>query len=54
VATVRSLEDARACEVTTNLARAEDELSLAADHIQTLFIAARDVASIIHPRTRDQ
>jgi hypothetical protein len=54
VATVRSLDDPRADEVTTNLARAQDELSLAADHIQTLFSAARDVASIIHPRTRHQ
>ena len=51
---MRSLDDPRTDEVTTNLARAEDQLTLAADHIQTLFAAARDVASIIHPDPRDQ
>jgi transposase len=47
VCTVRSLNDPRAEAVTTNLARAVDHLDVAADHINTLFAAARDVASII-------
>lgn len=47
VCTVRSLDDPRADAVTTNLARAVDHLDVAADHINTLFAAARDAASII-------
>ena len=44
---MRSLHDPRADMVTTNLAGAVDHLDAAADHINTLFAAARDVASII-------
>jgi hypothetical protein len=49
VCTVRSLDDPRADAVTTNLARAADQLSTATDRIEELFAAARDVAAIIHP-----
>lgn len=49
VCTVRSLDDPRAGAVTTNLARAADQLGAAADRIEELFAATRDVAAIIHP-----
>lgn len=49
VITVRSLEDPRAGSVTTNLARAADQLGAGAEQINTLFAAARDVTSIIFP-----
>ena len=49
VCTVRSLDDPRADAVTTNLARAADQLSTATDCIEELFAAAGDVAAIIHP-----
>ena len=49
VCTVRSLADPRADAVTTNLARAADQLSTTTDCIEELFAAARDVAAIIHP-----
>lgn len=47
VCTVRSLDDPRLDAVITNLTRAVDQLDVAADQINTLFAAARDVASII-------
>jgi hypothetical protein len=49
VCTVRSMDDPRAGAVTTNLSRASDQLAAAAERIDTLFAAARDVASIISP-----
>lgn len=49
VCTVRSLDDPRAGAVTTNLSRASDQLAVAAERIDTLFAAARDVTSIISP-----
>jgi hypothetical protein len=49
VCTVRSLEDPRADMVTTNLSRAVDQLGAAADRIDSLFAAGRDVAAIITP-----
>lgn len=52
VVTVRSLDDPRAEAVTTNLARASDQLATAADRLNDLFAAARDVTSIIHPPGR--
>ncbi|MGH7744909.1 MAG: hypothetical protein ACREQ5_08910 [Candidatus Dormibacteria bacterium] len=48
VCTVRSMDDPRAGAVTTNLARAADQLSAAAGRIDALFAATRDVAAIIH------
>jgi hypothetical protein len=33
--------------VTTNLARAADQLDIVADHIGTLFAAARDISDIV-------
>lgn len=45
VYTVRSLEDPRAGMVTMNLAQASDQLSTGAALIDSLFAAARDVAS---------
>ena len=47
VCTVRSMDDPRAEAVTTNLARAADQLGIAADQIGTLFAAARDVSDIV-------
>jgi hypothetical protein len=47
VCTVRSMDDPRAEAVTTNLARAADQLGIAADHIGTLFAAARTVSDIV-------
>jgi hypothetical protein len=35
--------------VTTNLSRASDQLAVAAERIDTLFAATRDIASIISP-----
>ena len=49
VCTVRSMDDPRAAAVTANLARASDQLATAAERIDTLFAAARDVATIISP-----
>jgi hypothetical protein len=49
VCTVRSMDDPRAAVVTTNLARASDQLATAAGGIDTLFAAARDVATIVSP-----
>jgi len=49
VCTVRSMDDPRAAAVTTNLSRASDQLAAAAGGIDTLFAAARDVATIISP-----
>jgi hypothetical protein len=49
VCTVRSLDDPRADMVTTNLSRAVDQLGAAADRIDNLFAAGRDVAAIITP-----
>ena len=49
VCTVRSMDDPRAAAVTANLARASDQLATAAGRIDTLFAAARDVATIISP-----
>jgi hypothetical protein len=48
VCTVRSTDDPRAGAVTTNLSRAADQLGTAADRIDTLFAATRDVAAIIY------
>jgi hypothetical protein len=49
VCTVRSMDDPRAAAVTANLARASGQLATAAERIDTLFAAARDVATIISP-----
>ena len=49
VCTVRSMDDPRAAAVTANLARASDQLATAAEGIDALFAAARDVATIISP-----
>ena len=49
VCTVRSMDDPRTADVTTNLARASDQLSTAAEGIAALFAAARDVTTIISP-----
>lgn len=48
VCTVRSMDDPRAGAVTTNLARAADQLGAAAGRIDALFAATRDVAAIIN------
>lgn len=45
--TIRSTDDPRADSITTNLARAQDQLETAAEHIATLFAASRDVAATI-------
>ena len=45
--TVRSREDPRAQNITTNLARAADQLGVAAEHITNLFAASRDVAAAV-------
>jgi len=47
--TMHSLDDPRADAVTTNLSRAVDQLGTAADRIDNLFAAGRDVAAIITP-----
>lgn len=47
VCTVRSMDDPRAENITTNLARAQDQLATAAERIAALFQTGRDVASII-------
>jgi hypothetical protein len=49
ICTVRSTDDPRAGAVTTNLARAGDQLGTAAERIDTLFTACRDVVSILYP-----
>lgn len=49
VCTVRSTDDPRAGAVTTNLSQASDQLAIAAERIDTLFAATRDVAAIISP-----
>jgi len=49
VCTVRSMDDPRAAAVTANLARASGQLATAAERIDTLFAAARDVSTIISP-----
>jgi hypothetical protein len=49
VCTVRSMDDPRAGAVTTNLARAADQLGVAAGRIDSVFAASRDVASIVSP-----
>ena len=49
VCTVRSTDDPRAGSVTMSLSRAGDQLGTAAERIDTLFAACRDVASIIYP-----
>ncbi len=40
---VRSMDDPRAGTVTTNLSRASDQLATAAERIDMLFAASRDV-----------
>jgi hypothetical protein len=52
VCTGRSTDDPRAETVTTNLSRAADQVTTAADHIGTLFTASPDVAAIIYPPGR--
>ncbi|SCL35465.1 hypothetical protein GA0070624_5267 [Micromonospora rhizosphaerae] len=47
VCTVRSPDDPRALHITTNLARASDQLTVAADRIGTVFAVGRDVAAAI-------
>jgi hypothetical protein len=47
VCTVRSVDDPRAENITTNLARAQDQLATAGERIATLFQAGRDVAAMI-------
>lgn len=47
ISTVRSMDDPRAEAITTNLARAQDQLSTAAERIGALFQASRDVAATI-------
>ena len=49
VCTVRSMDDPRAAAVTANLARASSQLATAAERIDALFAAARDVTTIISP-----
>jgi hypothetical protein len=45
--TVRSMDDPRAENITTNLARAGDQLAVAAERLSALFAAGRDVAAMI-------
>ncbi|MGW5153495.1 hypothetical protein [Rhodococcus koreensis] len=47
VCTIRSTDDPRADAVTTTLSRATDQLGAAADRIDMVFVADRDVAAII-------
>ena len=47
VTTIRSMDDPRAGHVTTNLARAGDELQVAAERLENLFAAGRSVAALI-------
>jgi hypothetical protein len=51
ITTVRSMDDPRAEHLTENLARAQDELAVAADRISNLFSAGRTVTALIngHP-----
>ncbi|MGH8919550.1 MAG: hypothetical protein ACRD0H_14670 [Actinomycetes bacterium] len=49
VCTVGSPEDPRVDAVTTNLSRAADQLATATERIDALFVACRDVTSIICP-----
>jgi hypothetical protein len=51
VVTVRNMDDPRADAITTNLSQASDQLSTAAERIDTLFAATRDIASIVSPPT---
>jgi hypothetical protein len=48
ITTVRSLDDPRAAHLTENLARAQDELAVAASRLADLFAAGRDVAALIN------
>jgi hypothetical protein len=47
VCTIRNLDDPRAQHITTNLARAADQLTVAAERIGDLFAAGRDIAAAI-------
>jgi hypothetical protein len=47
ITTVRSMDDPRAENITANLARAGDQLAVAADRLSALFAAGRDVAATI-------
>jgi hypothetical protein len=47
VCTVRSMDDPRAGNITTNLARAQDQLATGAERIADLFAAGRDVVAAI-------
>jgi hypothetical protein len=47
VCTVRSMDDPRSEFITTNLVRAADQLTVAAETISALFAAGRDVAASI-------
>ena len=47
ISTVRSLDDPRAEQVMTNLARAQDELAIAHQRLADLFAAGRDAAALI-------
>jgi hypothetical protein len=47
ITTVRSLDDPRAGHLTENLARAQDELDIAAGRITDLFAAGRNVVALI-------
>jgi hypothetical protein len=47
VTTIRSMDDPRAGRVTTNLARAGDELQVAAERLAGLFAVGRSVAALI-------
>ena len=49
VCTVRSTDDPRAAAVTVNLAHASGQPATAAEGIDALFAAARDIATIISP-----
>lgn len=51
VLTVRSTEDHRAEAITPNLARAADQLEVAAEGLRTLFAAGRDAATILNARS---
>lgn len=47
VTTIRSMDDPRAEHLTTTLARAQDELEVAAGRLGDLFAAGRSVAALI-------
>lgn len=51
VLTVRDPEDPRAEAITTNLARAADQLESAAGQLRELFAAGRDAAAILNARS---